>query len=56
MDSSQYVEPSHIVVTCNDCDAAMLASGARPVPQNILDAFGLILDPTVEKETPNVLV
>ena len=55
-ESSLHVAPEHIVVTCNNCDAEMFSRGAIPVPQNILDAYGLILDPQAEKESPNVLV
>jgi hypothetical protein len=45
MDCSRYDEPGHIVVTCNDCDSIMVNLGAKPVPQNILDAFGLVQEP-----------
>lgn len=44
MESSKYDAPGHIVVTCNDCDEIMVRLGAKPVPQHILDAFGLIAD------------
>ncbi len=50
MESSDYEAPSHIVVTCNDCDEIMLGLGAKPVPQHVLDAFGLIQEPAEAKE------
>lgn len=56
MDSSQHIEPSHIVVTCNNCDEIMVGLGAKKVPQSIMDAFGLVEDAPDVKETSNVLV
>lgn len=41
-DSSQFAAAAHIIVTCDDCDFVMISSGAKCVPQSVLDAFGII--------------
>jgi hypothetical protein len=47
-ESSKHIAPLHIVVTCDECDAAMLQAGYKPVPQHMLDAFGLLPEPVAE--------
>jgi hypothetical protein len=42
LDSSKYVAPEQIIVTCDDCDMAMMMKGGTPVPQSVLDAYGII--------------
>lgn len=49
MDSSQYVAPAHIVVTCDKCDQDIMEKFGgidnfplQQVPSQLLDAFGII--------------
>ncbi len=42
LDSSKFIAPEHIVVTCDACDADMMMLGGTPVPQSVLDAYGII--------------
>lgn len=48
MESSKYVPPSHIVVTCDNCDRDIIEKFGQDnfplqqVPTQLLDAFGII--------------
>ncbi len=47
-DSSEFVSPHQVIVTCDDCDMIMLQFNGQTVPQHMLDAFGLIPEPAGE--------
>lgn len=48
MESSEFIAPAHIVVTCDDCDRDIIMKFGlenfplQQVPQQLLDAFGII--------------
>ena len=55
MDSGEHIAPSHIVVTCDDCDFKIIEKYGKDdfplkeIPRELQDAFGI----TPEPATPN---
>jgi hypothetical protein len=42
MESSRFVKPAQVLVTCDDRDEIMLQRAALEVPAEFLDAYGMV--------------